>query len=238
MLIYTEHGDSPLVLTVPHDGADMMPGAILRQQTAKMDRDYRDEHTRDIAQQTCHHLRKAGVRPTCIVVPWHRSTLDVNRAPDKEPYADVRCAEAYKQFFATVHHTIARALRAHQRCFLFDIHGFHQSPGPEDYDLVLGTDSHRTCNKSIGLVVRQHFTVAGYRTVFSPEHSAGVSGQYRGGWIVRQSAQVWHTQQCNALQLEINASVRMSEERRTAFSYQLATLLTTLITTHSHTTSS
>ncbi|MSR84969.1 hypothetical protein EXS71_00810 [Candidatus Uhrbacteria bacterium] len=190
MAIQTEN--SPIVITVPHDGETKVDGAPIRPQVQQWTRDYGGDH-RDIGSRACaeacaDHLREMGLPPTLIVFDLYRGQVDVNRGPNKEPFIlpdEHGFGQAYENFHEAVSQTISLALEIFDRCLLIDLHSFTVPPPQRKiHDVVLGTNEGETCSLHISEQLCRSLGVR-YRTGHSPDREQGISGRYRGGYIVR-----------------------------------------------------
>ncbi|TAK04129.1 hypothetical protein EPO34_03205 [Patescibacteria group bacterium] len=206
MYIDVSFGDGPVVISVPHDGATRVVGALQRAETLRWERecgpDARDVGTWEVADACVKELSELGISASRIASALHRSHMDANRAPGQEPFVDGFEA-TYHLFHHHLHEAIRRSVAVNGRCLVVDLHSFIASPGPETYDFVLGSDGHRTCPGKSDLFVARVLKER-YRVVFSPDSRLGVTGIYRGGWIVRSIAKEWNGQRVDALQIEIN----------------------------------
>lgn len=241
MYVHFNDGDgkSPLVITTPHDGGIELLGREIREQTRKWKEqggsDPRDEGTLHIARSLLAKLASNGVVPTHGYVSLHRSHLDVNRAPDREPFAK-GFDTCYNKFHRELNNAIIRAIETHGHCIYIDLHGFMNPPGDKMYDIVLGTDSHKTCPGGIDLVfaeVLRQFGGEGsdtlnYSVVFSPDAKLGVTRRYRGGWNVRSHAKLWGDR-LSAIQIEMAPTIRAKSADRAKFGEQLAAALVSVM---------
>lgn len=200
-------GYGPVVVTVPHDG-DVRPTCRQRSEVARWTRDLRDEYTMQIGFRLADEIADRGQHPTLIAFLAHRAFVDVNRAPADEPFADVRLNPSYEHFHATVDAAVTQALRTHGRCLVIDLHGFRWSPGPETYDVVLGTDSHRTAPMGTDRALHDALAARDWRTVFSPDEARNVDRRYRGGWNVRRIPERFPEERVDAIQVEIHEDIR------------------------------
>jgi N-formylglutamate amidohydrolase len=189
--------------------------------------EWRDTGTRDIALATEKRLAESGIFPTILWFAVHRSHVDVNRSPEREPYHR-GFGESYGAFHAALDGAIERALERFGSCLLVDLHGYGRPPGPETYDVVLGSDEHATsprqCDRAIAASLSQ-----AYRTVFSPDPARQVSRIYRGGWIVRRTSAAYKERGLDAVQIEFNEHLRRADEIPTVATHLARALATALI---------
>ncbi|MBI4435652.1 N-formylglutamate amidohydrolase [Candidatus Uhrbacteria bacterium] len=187
-------GRSALVLSVPHDGATILPGAARRTKTK-----LRDLGTLPLALSLHQELASLGIDATLVWLDLHRSHVD----PNEENPAKA-CAPGLEHEFDVYHETLDRAMETaltrFGRCLLLDIHRCSLPGGP---DIILGSDQHRTSPRLLDTVLaqnlRQNCSVA-----FSPDPTRGIDRRYRGGWIVRRAAKRFGTRGLDTVQLELN----------------------------------
>jgi len=214
----TSHGDSPIVLSVPHDGQIVFPEAPIREEAkrwiARNWGEMRDEETLILARHLEHQLEIRGLHATSVSFGLHRSHVDVNREPSDQPFAE-GFAEEYETFHRALDLAIELSLTEFGECLLIDVHGFATSPGPEKYDVVLGTDSHKTCRGGLDKRIATHLgnvqsEALGrpYKVVFSPDETQNISARYRGGWDVRRVAEKYSQRKVEAIQMEFNRHIR------------------------------
>lgn len=229
MYIHLEPGNSSVLLTVPHDGGIKIPNAATRTETQQWElaggQDPRDIGTRDLARSCRVELGRFGIVPSLLQFDLHRSHVDVNRSPEREPYADGFRGD-YESFHVRLNGEIGRILEQHTRCLLIDIHGYIGSPGPEEYDIVVGSDSHRTCPSGTDHTIAAQ--LATWRVVFSPDPKQRITTRYRGGWIVRKMAAEYGNHGLEAVQLEFNLHMRR-EPIRTKIASELAEVIQGLV---------
>ncbi|MBI1907823.1 N-formylglutamate amidohydrolase [Candidatus Uhrbacteria bacterium] len=161
-------------------------------------------------------LHASGLSPAVITQCLHRRFLDVNRPEGHDPYQDARLAKHYRIFHDAVDDAVRTAYQRHGRALLIDLHGFATSPGPERYDLVLGSDSGATCPLASDRVLQAMLDARGWNVAFSPDPARGVSARYRGGWTVRRTARDFRLEQVEACQIEIARHLRTGEDFLTA----------------------
>ena len=77
--VIAKPGSMPVILTVPHDGADFIFGVSNRAKGVTV----RDERTRELAERTADIIeKKTGKRPFLVVAKFSRKQIDANRAAD------------------------------------------------------------------------------------------------------------------------------------------------------------
>lgn len=211
MHVHLESGQYPIILSVPHDGGIRIVGAATRietQRRAERGLGTRDLGTLALARACRRQLSERGVNPSLLWFDLHRSHVDVNRSPDNEPFAEGFQGE-YEEFHRALAREIERNLAHASRCLLVDFHGYVRSPGPEQYDIVVGSNCGTTSPRAFDRKIVDDLGTH-YRTVFSPDATQNVSAIYRGGWIVRSAADQWSSKGLDAVQLEFNHHMRQS----------------------------
>jgi N-formylglutamate amidohydrolase len=124
-LVARSGGSMPLLLTVPHDGDQLVAGVAVRTQGATM----RDVGTRDLAERTALLLQeRLGKRPFLVAARFSRKVLDANRA-QPEAMESPAMLPAYRAY----HDQIAAYIDEIRQTFpgaalLIDVHGQSQEP--------------------------------------------------------------------------------------------------------------
>jgi len=221
----TLEGWSPLVLSVPHDGATILPGAARRAPTKP-----RDLGTLVLALSLRTELNSLGVGAALIWLDLHRSQVDPN-----EENQERACVPGLEHEFDAYHEELDRllenALGHFGSCLLLDLHRCSFPGGP---DIILGSDQHRASPRSLDHILEQ--TLRPKNSVaFSPDPARGIDRRYRGGWIVRRAAKRFGAQGLDAVQLEFNEPFWHSSHPHAAHDLALAiarTMLPGLTTTH------
>jgi N-formylglutamate amidohydrolase len=240
MFTHLEPGSSPVILTVPHDGGIKIFNAPTRRETQRWEqegiKDSRDRGTLNLARSCRSELGLFGIVPSVLYTYLHRSHADANRSLQREPYAD-GFMESYEAFHALLDQEVSTIITRHKFCILLDIHGYVNSPGPEIYDIVFGSDSHRTCPLKTDRRMVDYLKQVGsfnlnrpWRIVFSPDHENRIMSKHRGGWIVRNTARIYGNCGLDSMQLEFNLHMRQ-EPIRTEIASQLAVAIRRIINT-------
>lgn len=213
-------GDSCVIFSVPHDGGiehRHLPMRSEGQRWADEGFDARDVGTLEIAQLSARRLRLQGNQPTIVWFDLHRFWVDVNRSPDHEPCSQ-GLQDAYEEYHALLDRLIQRSLARYGRCLLVDIHGYDSTPAWNGFDVVLGSNSHETCPNNFDRKVASHLArrsdVAsrrGIRVAFSPDPSVGLGKRFRGGWIVRRTANRYGASGLESLQIEFHERMRRED---------------------------
>lgn len=217
-------GRGPLVLSVPHDGATILPGITRRTSTKP-----RDLGTLPLAMSLRHELGCLGEDSTLVWFDLHRSQVDPNET-DRARACVPGLEREFDAYHESLDYAVETALTYFGRCLLLDIHRCSLPEGP---DMILGSDQHRASPRSLDLALaqnlRQNFSVA-----FSPDPARGIDRRYRGGWIVRRAAKQFGTRGLDAVQLELNDALWRLPQRPLA--HHLATALVQTISPRSTTT--
>jgi N-formylglutamate deformylase len=254
-LIEVVHGDSPLVLGLPHTGTDIPPDCLSRLNA-----------TGHAIADTDWHIERlyANLVPgvTTVRTNIHRYVIDVNRDPaggslypgqnttglcpitdfDGQPIyldgqipdaaeIDRRCATFHAPYHAALAAELARITAKHGFAILYDCHSI-RSHIPFLFnetlpDFNIGTNSGVSCAPEIGAAVQRICEAA-------VDHSAIVNGRFKGGWTTRHYGQP--ARGVHAIQMELAQSTYMVEHppwtydgaRAARLRSHLKTILTTL----------
>lgn len=198
----TTSGNTPVIISVPHDGHIILPDVPLTAESVNWLREGHDgrDYGTSVCAQVCHKAMKlAGLTPTLVCFQISRSQIDVNRDPEREPYVigeegrNDFCVAAYREFHAMVEHQIKLCLLSWQYCLLVDLHSF------EDFrmggaDIVFGTKEGRLCPTNWSESLFHHLSKSdnptlkrAYRVTYSPDRAKGVGGGLSGGYVVRRA---------------------------------------------------
>jgi len=118
---YVEYveGNSPIVLTAPHDGTHKPVEIPERTQGLKI----RDMFTSNVAWSICEQSEEIS-KPHLIVLRLHRSKLDVNRERSKAADKDSTDAlEIYDLYHNSILSAIQKAVKVFGFALLLDVHG-------------------------------------------------------------------------------------------------------------------
>ena len=225
MYLHVQIGDSPILITVPHDGWIKIPGAPIREEECK-----RDLGTLALALRCSEALQTLGQQPTIIWQSLHRRHVDVNRYPHDQPYA-MGFEDVYLAFHDRMDDEIKRILDKHSTIIHLDIHGFL---GPPEWDLILGTHEHATSPRGIDIALAagmnsrfSKILQRNYRVTFSPDKKNGIDHRYSGRWIVGRCGQQWG-KRIDSIQCEFNRHMRqplMTDELAEHLTETLAQLI-------------
>jgi len=210
-LVETMRGDLPLLLTVPHDGMEAVPGVPRRTGGVRA----RDASTLAIAHGVSDGLLAAlGGRPYLVAAHFSRRYIDANRPPD-QAYEVAAAAPYYDAYHGQVAAYVAE-LRARfpGGALLVDVHG-----QAADRDaLIRGTQDGATVAALLARAGEAALT--GPRSVFGQLQARGYAvtppntplgappeSLYRGGYTVLAYGSQRATG-IDAIQIEIGATWR------------------------------
>lgn len=151
-------GSMPIILTVPHDGADFVPGVSNRSGGVTV----RDERTRELAERTADLIeKKTGKRPYLIIAKFSRKQIDANRS-EEEAVEGPEALPAYRAYHAHIATYIA-AVKATSPAggLLIDVHGQAGLPNT----IALGTRN--------GLSVKSLLVQHGATALYGPQSILG-----------------------------------------------------------------
>lgn len=232
--IFDAHaGDSPLIVSVPHDGRRLAPGMAERMTAAGLDLPDTDWHVGRLYEFV------AGMGATVIAARYSRYVVDLNRPADDaalyegqlstglcpsrtfgggEIYQDGGALTATEQalrirdYWQPYHDRLAQAVddvrRRHGFAVLWDAHSI-AAEVPSLFegrlpDLNIGTNGGASCAAPCGEAIAEVAAGSGYSWV--------INGRFRGGYITRHygtpSAGV------HAIQLELAQRAYMDEDSR------------------------
>ena len=170
--VIAKPGSMPIILTVPHDGADFVPGVSNRSGGVTV----RDERTRELAERTADIIeKKTGKRPYLVIAKFSRKQIDANRS-EEEAVEAPEALPAYRAYHAHITTYIA-AIKASSPAggLLIDVHGQGGLPNA----IALGTRN--------GLSVKSLLAQQGAAAVYGAQSVLG--GLQSGGFEVFPTAQ-------------------------------------------------
>ena len=213
-------GDVPILLTVPHDGADAVPDAPVRA-GGKDVRGFvvlRDVNTRALAEQLAGAVeRELGGRPYVVIARFHRKYADANR-PATDAYEHENVRPHYEAFHGAIE-TAAEDIRARWgRGLLLDIHGQVAEPD----GIYRGTRNGKTTRALLdrfgdaALVgpdsVFGHLAAQGYQILPTvPPDGLGRETKFNGGHIVDRHGSHQGTA-IDAIQMEFGSNLRKNAQ--------------------------
>ena len=211
-LIIARTGSLPILLTVPHGGAEAIPGVPVRGRGITGT----DTYTIELAETVAKHLEHAlGAQPYLVAARFSRKYIDANRA-ETEAIESPDAKPAYDAYHNRIRLFIAQIReRFPQGAVLLDVHGQAGDPGA----LHRGTQNGATVE---GLL-RRHGAAAltgpnsifgavaskGYKIFPPPNTTLGhppEDRRYNGGFTVRTYG--GGAQGLAAIQLEVGRDLR------------------------------
>ncbi len=123
--VIAKQGSMPVILTVPHDGADTLGWISLRRKGATV----RDVGTRDLAERTANLIeQQTGTRPYLVVAKFSRKYLDANRA-EQDALESSDAIPAYRAYHSHIARFVAEVSeRFPSGALLIDVHGQSDDP--------------------------------------------------------------------------------------------------------------
>jgi N-formylglutamate amidohydrolase len=229
--VEVRRGDLPLLLTVPHDGGESIPGVPPRRNGVSV----RDAETLPLARAVAHDVIVAlGARPYFVAACFSRRHVDANRAP-AQAYEVPAAASFYEAYHGAVREAVAD-LRARfpRGALLLDVHG----QGVEPEALIRGTQDGTTVS---ALLERAgEAALSGPRSLFGQLQARGYPVRpanaplsaapetiYRGGFTVQAYGS--HTADgVDAIQIEVGSRWRQPGETHRVAADLAAALVTFL----------
>lgn len=211
-LIVSKAGNLPIVLTAPHGGQQVVPGARVRTDgTMTM-----DTRTLEFTEALAKKLKDVlGAEPYVVAAKFHRRYIDANRS-DTEAFEDANARPVYQAYHERIREFVAEVKQKFPAgALLLDIHGQGADPdtvhrGTKDGATVTrmiqahGAEA-LTGEKSILGVLRLRG-----RAVYPPNTPLGnppEDGRYNGGYTVRTYGSN-NANGIDAIQLELGANLR------------------------------
>ncbi len=203
--VLTARNDSPVVITVPHDG--ILPKQYLRgifqERVRDVDRDIRtgrDKHVFPIVKDI---LTRIPVNIIYAMMP--RAYIDFNR-PVEIGVGDENLRYIYDYYHASMSEAITQCKRKYEYCLLLDFHGCANltRPGLEETDIILGTNDRQSVFSDVDLALEQWLIQKGYRVLVATEEM--FRGIFTGRYNVIDYAQRFHT---DSILLEITSRYRV-----------------------------
>ncbi|WP_197168303.1 BPL-N domain-containing protein [Neorhodopirellula pilleata] len=214
-----ETGDLPIILSAPHGGNELIPGALPRKGIGvRSFSNTMDFGTKKLALQTAGALeRQTGKRPYIVVASFHRKFVDANRSEERA-YESEESARAYHAYHEALSQARQDVIHRWGRGLLLDIHGQSEVP-----DAILrGTVNGRTTTHLVsrfglesligdrsllGQIAQQALSVVPEVDSAEREHSA-----YNGGFIVSKYGS-GKGGTMDAIQLEVGRNLRSFDAR-------------------------
>jgi N-formylglutamate amidohydrolase len=214
--IFESDIQSPVIITVPHDGLPhhALSGFLEVRKNGIIGS---DGHTWEIVKDT---LLKVKVHAVRGMMPRHfldynRSTDGNNLNPDSAKNSETAFEdETMQPYYDYYHESIARMIKLMTRiygvegCLLIDFHGFTHQPEHGEFDIIIGTGNRTTVNSNVDRKLAAFLTEKGYRVFLPDENSEHC--QYSGGYTVRHYAKKFGI---NAILVEVAQKFRTLEGR-------------------------
>lgn len=202
--VLTVHNDSPVVITIPHDG--IVPKQYLRgifaERVRDVDRDIRigrDKHVFPIVKDV---LLKASVN--VVYAMLHRAYIDFNRPPEIG-VGDEELVYAYNHYHTAMAELVSWCKEKYGRCLLLDFHGCTdlKKPGMESVDIILGTNARQSVFSDVDIELEHWLTGKGYRVLVATEEM--FQGLFTGRYNVIDYAKRFHA---DSILIEITSRFR------------------------------
>ncbi len=223
-------GDSPLIISIPHDGRELMPGQAQRMTEAGRSIPDTDWHLRRLYEFA------EALDASLITARFSRYVVDLNRSPEDDAlYAgristglcptktfageriyepgvgitDGEKAKRVSEYWQPYHETLRIVLEAtrekHGYALLWDAHSI-AGEVPMLFegvlpDLNIGTDNGKSCGSDLAAAVSQVAEGSAYTAV--------TNGRFRGGYITRRYGRP--EAGVHAIQLELAQRTYMDE---------------------------
>jgi N-formylglutamate amidohydrolase len=239
LLVDSQLGQLPLLITCPHDGRQQPPGVPERpdeQRGCGRARKQADLSTRAIARGLSVAVEDLTAQPFSVTAHFHRRFIDANRRA-----ACAFDARAAAPFYQEYHRRITLGIAAIKRTFpnrglLVDIHGAADLADQPGIHVLLGTDNRRSLGRLFELdsmiLWRRGGPVRALQSagfgVIPAEAGEDEHSSFDGGFTVRRHGAARATG-LDALQVEIVRSVRRDERRRQQLIQALAEGLVSLL---------
>jgi N-formylglutamate amidohydrolase len=143
--VLTVRNDSPVIITVPHDG--VLPKEYFRNMFLERIPDSgRDiQIVRDVYVFPIVKDILLDVPVNVVYTMLHRAYIDFNRPADIG-IGDERLKYVYDHYHATIAKLIRWCKKKYGYCLLLDFHGCANlaKPGMENIDIILGTNNHKS----------------------------------------------------------------------------------------------
>lgn len=210
-MVFASGGDLPLILTVPHDGAEAL-GVLAVRTTGTV---LRDAGTRELAERVAALLeQRTGKRPYLVVARFSRKYLDANR-PETEAMESPQALPAYRAYHAQIADYVAEIkARFPAGALLVDVHGQSQEPATTFRGTRAGLTARALLRRfgpsalQGGNSITGVLAARGYQV--NPETDAASlreDPRYAGGYTVFTHGSQ-HAEGIDAIQLEFGASQR------------------------------
>ncbi len=203
--ILTIRNDSPVVITVPHDGT--LPKQYLRgmfaERTQDVDRDIRigrDKHVFPIVKDI-----SLNARVNVVYAMVHRAYIDFNRPPEIG-VEDKNLIDVYNYYHTTVTKLVSWCKNKYGYCLLLDLHGCANltKPGMENVDIILGTNNRKSVFSNIDIKLEQWLIDHEYAVLVADDEI--FQGIFTGRYNVIDYAERFHV---DSILIEITSRYRV-----------------------------
>ncbi len=219
ILIATQRGALPILLTAPHGGYKAILGASIRKKGCVTS----DLRTLEFTQLVNEELIKlTGEKPYLVLAEFQRKYLDVNRMQKNamDPDIDNQAAECIYHEYHRIISTFTRELKAAcKNALLIDVHG----QGASATTIFRGTSNLKTVSRLIdefgiesmtgnqsicGLLQQNGYSI-------DPAGNQEEDSRFGGGYTVRTYGS--HQESgINAIQLELGSNFRFEQQEQCA----------------------
>jgi N-formylglutamate amidohydrolase len=211
-LIVARAGNLPIVLTAPHGGQNVVPGARLRTSGVLTT----DARTMELAEALENRLKEIlGAKPYFVAAKFRRNYIDANRS-EAEAFEDASARPVYLAYHERIREYVDAVRQKYPSgALLLDIHG-----QATDADTVFrGTQNGKTVESLLGkhglTALSGEKSVLGVlrsrgRTVFpvdTPLNNPRENPRYNGGYTV-QTYGSNNRDGIDAIQVELGANLR------------------------------
>jgi N-formylglutamate amidohydrolase len=225
LLVDSQLGELPLLLTCPHGGSGEPRGVPCRPDQPRPGcgpvRKQADQFTLPITRGLAGAVEDLAGQPFSVVARFHRRIVDANR---EEACAFV--AQAAKPFYDEYHRRITLGIAAIKRTFpnrglLVDIHGAADQPELPGIHVLLGMNNRKSLQRLLALDRRilwrrggpvRRLQAAGFGVIPAEPDGRELSN-FDGGFTVQHHG-AERAAGLDALQVEIVRMVRMNKDRR------------------------
>ncbi|RME03357.1 MAG: hypothetical protein D6805_06755 [Planctomycetota bacterium] len=244
--LYSQKGQLPLLISVPHDGGNTLP--IPPRRNPQKYKDFlstRDLYTANLAKEIHLYLRRMTRKsPYLLIQLVHRKYCDPNRPPQRA-YEHPLAKNVYKRYHQTLQRYIKEIRQKFGYGLLIDLHGQKSLPA----DIYLGTQGGKTLRSAIRrhgrkiwlgkqslshLLHTRKYTTPLSKSYWIPHPrkpsqkvllpSLLSQKKFNGGFIV-QNYGSHRPNGIDAIQLEVHQRLRFSKKKRRQLAKDLAKLL-------------
>lgn len=202
--VLTISNPSPVLITVPHDGAIPVPYLedVFAKRVSDPQRDIRV--TRDLRVLPIAKDILAHVPINLVYGLIARTYVDFNR-PRDIAIADDRLGRTYDRYHAEMAGIVERCKSVYGKCLLLDLHGFNQDahPGMEETDIILGVGPAKGPQSRASHMLAQFLEASGYRVILADDKT--FNGMFSGRYNTLEYSERYA---CDAVLVEIGSAYR------------------------------